>query len=275
MARRMLALALLLPALAFAGKKDKVDPDHANHYRAVAPTGEDVKIGIEDAWARDAQAKMKVTVVNDSADYVLFKAAETALDFAGQTFTPKAGLRGKFLIVQPKDRGSRVLTADGIGMHQPSMTFVPNGVYLVPKNAPPQKADDLQVPLDRSSVKAGNFSCAVPGKIKQETDETAIRFKCRYEGEGIGIVDPASLQIRLEDGQKFVNDDRGMKPKIVQPGDEFKFDAVFHISARIIDMQFATMHIVFNETFREGQTRKVELKPMVLELDPGMTAAKN
>ncbi|MCB9677255.1 MAG: hypothetical protein H6737_19205 [Alphaproteobacteria bacterium] len=279
MTRSIVLVGLLLPGLAFAGKKDKapkVDPDHANHFKNVEPAGDDVKFGVEDAWARDAEAKMKVLVQNDSADYVLVKTEEFRFEVGGNEYAPKTGmLQGKNLVVDPKSHGNRVLNAEGTGMHQESLTVKIAGAFLVPKNAPVQAAPDFRLPLEMNDFKAGNFSCAVPKKIKQETDETAVRFECRYEGSAIGIVDPKQIQVRLEDGQAFANDDKKMDPQVVLPGEEFKFDAIFHVSAKVVDMQFANMHVVFNETFREGEPRALEVPPIALALDPALTAAKN
>ncbi|MEZ4317478.1 MAG: hypothetical protein R3F61_08235 [Myxococcota bacterium] len=279
MTRAIVLLGLVLPGLALAGKKDKepaVDPAHANHYKPVAPAGDDVKFGAEDAWARDAEAKAKLTIVNDSADFVMFKVEESRFVLGGTEMVPKTGvLRGNVIVVDPKSSANTVMAVTGAGLHHDSMQINVTGAYLVPKNAPVQKAPDFRLPLESSDLKAGNFSCAVPKKIKQETDETAVRFKCRYEGSGVGLVDAKQIQVRLEDGQLFANDDRNMKPQIVLPGDELNVDATFHVSAKVVDMQFATMYLVFNETFREGEPRAIEAAPLKLELDPAMTAAKN
>ncbi len=267
-----IATLALLATPALAGKKDKVDPDHQNHFKDAEGVSGDFRVSITDALATDAEAKMKVRFHNGTADWLLVKTDESRFNIAGKDREPT---RARMLLVDPKSDGARIVATTGSGLHQDTIAFVPTGLYRIPKDAPTRPAPDFQLPLSQSDVEAGGFNCAVPKKIKQETDETHVKFKCRYEGEGIGIVDPKQIQIRLEDGQKFANDDRKMDPQIVLPGDEFKFDAVFHVSAKIVDMQFATMHIVFNDTFREGQPEAIAFDPVVLELDAGMTAAQN
>jgi hypothetical protein len=261
-----------LASPALAGKKDKVDPDHQNHFKEAEGVSGDVRVALSDIVATDAEAKMKVRFHNGTADWLLVKTDESRFNIAGRDREPT---RARMLLVEPKSDGTRIVATTGSGLHQDTMAYVPNGLYRVPKDAPTRPAADFQLPLTSPDVEAGSFNCTVPGKIKKETDETKVKFKCRYEGDAIGIVDPKQIQIRLEDGQVFANDDRQMDPEIVLPGDEFKFDAVFHVSAKITDMQFATMHIVFNDTFKEGQPEAVPFDPIPIVLDPGMTAAQN
>jgi len=266
----VLALCVL-PVLAHAGKKDKL-AEHANHYKPVAPMGQDVKIGVKDAWARDYEAKMKVTVVNDTADYVLYKPVESVLVVDGNEYGFD---RGRDLVVGPKSQGSRVLGLKGGGLHALSMELRPGGVYLVPKNAPVVAAPDFRLPLENSNFEAGNFSCGIPKKIKQETDETHVKFDCQYTGDALGIVDSRAIQVRLEDGQLFASEHRSNGPQVYQPGQKFKLEASFHVSAKVVDMQFATMYLVFNDTFREGQPRLLQTDPVLLEFDVAMTDEKN
>lgn len=267
----LLAGLVTLGLPAHAGK-DKVDPDHQNHFKDAEGVSGDFRVSLTDIVATDAEAKMKVRFHNGTADWLLVKPDESRFNIGGKDREPT---RGRTLLVDPKGEGTRIVATKGSGLHQDTMAYVPNGLYRVPKDAPTRPAADFQLPLSQSSVEAGAFNCAVPKKIKKETDETAVKFQCRYEGNGIGIVDPKQIQIRLEDGQVFANDDRKMDPKIVLPGDEFKFGAAFHVSAKITDMQFATMHIVFNDTFREGVPEAIAFDPVSIVLDPGMTAAQN
>lgn len=280
--KRWVLLALMAPMVAYGGKKDKapktpaVDADHANHFRDVPPTGAEIKVGVTDAWARDAEAKAKVIVENGTSDYLVFDVGEMRVKLGAGEYVPNTGLRGDFAVVKPRGSANRVLTLTGSGMHVDAATVVPSGIQRVAADAPTHLAEDFKLPLEKPGVKAGPYDCVVPdGKIKKETDELIVRFKCRYDGAGLGLVNPTSVQIRTEDGQLFANEDRDLDPKIVRQGDEFKFDVAARISAKIVDMQFATLHLVWNDTFREGQPVPVEVPPIELALDPGLTASKN
>jgi hypothetical protein len=276
--KRLICLALLLPITAWGGKKKEKapDPEHANHFLEVLPVGGDVKVGVSDAWARDAEAKLKVVVQNDTADFVVFDVNDMRVRLGGGEFMPGTGLRGAFAVVEPRTSANRVLSVTGSGMHAESGEVVVAGVARVAAEAPTVLAEDLKLPLEKPGVKAGPFDCVVPeGKIKKETDETIVRFKCRYEGTGLGLVKPAMVQIRTEDGQLFANEVRDLDPRVVRPGEEFKFDVVAHISAKVVDMQFAPLFLVWNDTFRDGQPTPVDVAPIGLVFDPAMTGAKN
>ncbi len=59
------------------------------------------------------------------------------------------------------------------------------------------------------------------------------------------------------------------------PGDDIKFTAQFHVPGKIADMQFATMHIVWRETFMESNMVPMNTMKADFTLDPGLTQGKN
>lgn len=271
--------ALLIPVTAVAGKKDKkskkekVNTEIVNYFETVAPVGDDITVGLEDAIGGPEEAKLKVRLLNGTRDWLIYRAGESRFDFGDGELTPT---RAKMAFIPPKSAKARVIAVKGTGFQKPSFTFMPNGIYKVPDaSVSPFKVNDLQLPLEVSTFESGPFDCDIPGKVKQQTDETKFRVVCTYKGEEIGLVDPSKIQVRIEDGQLFANDDRKTDPMIVTEGDEFKFDVAFHVSGKIVDMQFAKLHVVFNDTFQGGKTEPVPFSPIELTIDQALTNEKN
>lgn len=109
--------------------------------------------------------------------------------------------------------------------------------------------------------------------ISKKTQETAVKFKVTYTGEGMGIVDPKNLSVKIESGHFFANDKRD-KTIVLAKGESDTFIALFHIEGRIADMQFANMEIVWNNTLKNAELRKLDGIVLNLMLDQGMTAGK-
>ncbi|MBU0766131.1 MAG: hypothetical protein KJ607_15010, partial [Bacteroidetes bacterium] len=76
-------------------------------------------------------------------------------------------------------------------------------------------------------------------------------------------------------GQEFANDDKKADMELMEKGEIVKFTVVFHVPGKITDMQFATMHIVWKETFIESTPKAMKTQTVNFELDPGLTDAKN
>lgn len=251
---------------AFAGEP-------TNHFKANVPAeaGEAVVAGVAYAWAREGDAKLKLKLYNGTSDYLVFKTGGMKLELGPSSIPAE----DKIEIVNPKSMGDRILTFAGSGLYVESGRFVPDGVLRVPSDLAVQVAPDFRLPVATKTFSAGNFDCGVKGKIKKETDKTALTWECTYTGDAIGRITESELQLRLEDGQLFANDESVSDPMFLLPGDSVKLDASFSVSAKITDMQFATMYIQFNDTFAEGSAVPVAIAPVPLDLDVGLTAEKN
>jgi hypothetical protein len=135
------------------------------------------------------------------------------------------------------------------------------------------QAPDFMLPASVNQFTVGDFTIELVN-ISKKTQETAVKFKVTYTGNGMGLVDPKNLGVKLESGQVFANDKRD-KGIVLAKGESDTFTALFHIEGRIADMQFANMQIVWNDTFKNAELKKIDGTTLNLVLDPGMTAGKN
>lgn len=263
----VLVPALLIASVAFAG-------EHWNYFKTPVTAGpHNVNLEAVDVVASDGVAKMKLKLNNLTKDkYLLFEPNQVVFKIGGQELSPKGKLKTS-MIIEPKKTGSKVLEVTGGGLHVDDFQIYVNGMSWADTEGVTQEAEAFRLPPETHDFEAGNFECELAGS-KQKTKETVADFKCTYMGDHIGIVRPGRLQIRVDGDQSFPNDGRP-KTKVLFPGDSVKISTIFHVPARVVDMQFATMYIDWGKTFTESEITGTDGVPMFFELDPGLTAGKN
>lgn len=245
--------------------------DHANHFEDVDPSGKEVAVGISDAWARDAEAKIKMHVENQTDDFVLVKLESVSADFGGQVLTTGDD---KVKVFGPGDKGARVLDFQGSGLHVEKGALKVDGLYRVDADAPVEKIPDFRLPIAKKSFDTKNLDCSVAGKAKMTTDETTVKFKCQFTGKGLAIVDESKIQVRLEDGQMFGNLSGGESEGVL-PLKNFTMKVKLQIERRVVDMQFATLMLVFNDAVRVGTPQEIAMVEVPLTLSAEKTEAAN
>jgi hypothetical protein len=272
----LFAFCALLDVNTFAQRKP-TDPKHENHYQATPVDTDEVSISFSDAHSQQEFTTAKIKVMNKTSDYILFKTNESAFKYDFGEYHPSVGgfFRGSKMMVAPKDSDTRILkVTGGSKFHVESLTLVLNGFNRVSSEGKVADAPDFKLPAAVNDFKAGAFKCSLE-KIKKETKETEVTFKCVYQGNDIGIVDPSKITLKLENGQEYANDNRKSKAELVLPGEDVNFTASFHVPGKITDMQFANMLLVWKNTFTESKIVPITVGTSTLTIDPGMTEAKN
>ena len=250
---------------------NKVNPDHTNYYKPVSTDIKPVKVELSDAVSKIEYVKFKMKITNTGTDYILYKPQESAFTIEGSNYLPQDK---KAVLVEPMNNASRTIDAKGNGnnMHVNDFSFHVNGLYKVIPTAT-TTAPNFMLPPSVNQFTAGDFTVEMLN-ISKKTQETAVKFKVTYIGEGMGIVDPKKLSTKIESGQLFANEKRE-KTSVLAKGESETFIALFHIEGRIADMQFANMEIVWNDTFKQAELQKIDGSDVTLSLDPGLTAGKN
>ena len=249
----------------------KVNPDHTNYYKPVTVSLPAVKIDVLDVVAKIDYAKFKIKITNTTNDYILYKPQESKFFIEGKEYKPEDK---KPVLIQPLDNVSRTIDAKGGGnnLHTNSFSFNLDGLYkVVPTGT--VTAPNFILPPSVNQFVSGDFTVDMIA-ISKKTQETAVKFKVTYTGEGMGIIDPKKLSTKIESGQLFANEKRD-KTIVLAKGESDTFIALFHIEGKIADMQFANMEIVWNDTFKNAELKKLDGAALSFLLDPGMTAGKN
>ena len=245
--------------------------EHANHFEDVDPSGDVVAVGISDAWAREAEAKVKLHVENKTDDFLMVKLEDVSADFGGK---PVKQDDDKVKVYAPGKKGAKVLNFAGEGLHVEQGALKIGGLYRINADAPVEKMPDYRLPIEKKSFDTKNLDCTLAGKVKQTTDETSAKFKCKFTGKGLAIVDESKIQVRLEDGQLFGNL-AGGDAEGVLPLKNFTLKVQFEIERRVVDMQFATLMVQFNDAVRVGTPKAVPDVEIPLTLSAEKTEAAN
>jgi hypothetical protein len=267
-------LLLLLPLTATAGKSAS-GADHVNHFREPGPKVEDgISFTAENAIARPDMAKLALSIDNGTDDWVLVEMAETSLAFEHGTY-PNMRRSNRTMRIPPKGKKKPTVEVGGRDdLHVDAYSVVIGGVSKVDGKGKPVTVEPFSVPPSSNSVEAGPFSCSM-AKLKKSTRVTEATFECVYSGSKVGLIDASRLAWRIESGQEFANFDRKAGQDLIFPGEKIKISAVAQIEGRVVDMQFANMSIVWNDTFAESDRKGVAPVKIELQIDPGETAGKN
>ncbi len=272
----MFSFYMLVSDQVYAQRKT-TDPKHENHYQVKPIETDEVAISFSDTHSQQAFTHAKIKVTNKTTDYIVFKTKEAVFKYDFGDYNPGVGgiFRSSNMMVLPKDSDTRILKVTGsTKFHVETLKLQLDGFYRVSSEGKTQEAPDFKLPAAVNEFKAGAFKVSLE-KIKKETDETAVNFKCIYEGNDIGIVDPTKVVLKLENGQEYANDNRKGKVELLLPGEDIKFTVVFHVPGKVTDMQFANMLLVWKNAFIESKAVPFKVGTATFEFDPGMTEAKN
>lgn len=214
---------------------------------------DDYSIETDNIIAESDFVKMKFIITNKTGDYLYFDASKTNFVFDHGSYKADA----RMLRIEPYGSASRVLDAKGNNMNAPQFSLEIDGFTRVPAYGDKVEAEDFKLPPSVNDFRAGPFHVELKG-LSKKTDKTAAKFEVTYNGSKIGIVDPARLGVRIQTEQEFANAKRDYNISLLSRGENDRFTAYFDIEARVVDMQFATMWIIWRDTFQEAE--KIDVK---------------
>lgn len=243
------SLAITLGQLNAQSKHEKVI------YSDFNTSSGDLVLKGEDAVSTAEYLKFKLKIDNRSNDIIVYKPDESRFKINEQEVKPTE----KMLWVDPLDSDHRVVNIKGKDLRVNEFSYAVEGLYKVSPDNTPIPAEDFQLPAAQNEFKAGNFSCTMVD-LKKETDETKVKFECRYTGDKIGIIHTNRAAVRLPDGTEIANNKVKMDPEVLQKGDVQKFNLVWKRmeGGRATDMQKIKLMIVWRNTFVEADPVKIQ-----------------
>lgn len=279
MKKRRIQLLVILAIFSVLITNAQTAPDgHENHYKNPDPIEtEEYKIEFQDVIAENEFAKFKVTITNNTAEYLLVDLSMVVFKFEHGEYKPEP--EGKMLIIAPSDDKSKVLEVNGdTRFHVETFSVDFGYIATLPLTGETVEVDSFRLPPAAESFTSGPITCSI-GRLKKESRITATDFKCQYNGDHYLFTNPLSISAKLEDGQTFPNVAKvgGLfgGPDVLQKGDKANVPVEFRISTKIIDMQFATFYIMWNKTFVESEPVQVDSASAKFVLDIGKTEAQN
>jgi hypothetical protein len=276
---------LIMSGLVFSfglsmAQRKSTDPRHENHYRTSTIETNDVRIEFEDSHSQQTFTVVKMKITNKTSDYIMIKPSEIIFKYEFGEYHPSvsfvSGLFSKeTILLGPVDSGSRALKVTGSdNFHVEKLSILFKGFYKLSLPGEVVNAPDFSLPPSTSDFSAGAFECSLD-KIKKETKETDVTFTCIYKGSGAGVLHPDAIAVKLENGSQYANDTRNGKTILLLEGNKGKLSASFHVAARVTDMQFANMSLLWKNTFSELKIIPIQIHNADFSLDPGKTEGKN
>ena len=133
------------------------------------------------------------------------------------------------------------------------------GLYRIPENKKGIATPDFRLPPSQNQFSSGNFNCTM-SKLSKETDKTAVKFKCVYTGDQIGIIYPSRISVKMPDGNDYATAQTNPKPILLYKGEDAAFVAEWNRmqGGASMDMQKVEMLLRWNDTFTENAVLKTE-----------------
>lgn len=260
--------------------QEKNDIKHENHYRQVsAIETENYKIELSDVHTQQVFCYAKFKVSNKTNDYLVIYPENFLFKFEHATYSPEpkfsvtSFVSGGFVIAPDANRSFVTKITGGQNFHVDNFELEIKDIFLVSRDVEGNNAEKFQLPANKNSFEAGAYKVKLI-EASQRTQGTTAKFVCTYTGDKIGIFDPSKLVVSTEKGE-FANANRKLKELVLLKGDKKNFEAKFDIEGKILDMQFATMHIDWKDTFKESEKNLLESHQLSFELDASLTKSKN
>lgn len=268
----MLALAVIGPTSLFAQKKKKVSPKHINYFKEpVSVDNDKFNLELKDIVAGQEMAKFRAKLTNNTDGFIIWNRDEGKMKLGEQ----EVGMsRTKEVVVKPFDSEGKTVEARGTGLHEETFSADLGKFETVSSKGTVHKASDFDLPASKNSFDTGPFSVNLVN-LSKKTDLTAAKFEVTYKGSKYAILDPSKVAVRMSNGQEFANDARKEKMFLLTRGEDKKFTLYFKVPAKVEDMQFANMQIVWNDAFVESDPKEIKVEGVTFEFDPGLTDGKN
>jgi hypothetical protein len=263
-------------ALLFCTSSFSQDEKHENHYQALSSIETDsYTLEFSGMHSQMAFTTMKMKVINKTNDYLFLDPSQIVFTYAdGKTISPASKKR---ITIDPRDKKSKSIKVaeEGYNFHADNLTVSVKGFSLLPTEGTAQTDEVFNLPPKKNTFTIGEFGCNVK-KNDQETKETKTQFVCTYKGNDVGLVDPSKISVKAEGDVEFANENKKSKLEMMQPGDDIKFTTIFRIPGKIVDMQFATRELAWNDAFIVSQPIKLDdAHDIELKLDEALTKEKN
>lgn len=268
------AFAISFSSSAYAQKGKKEDPKYTNYYTDVedALEAKEVTIEFSNAVSRMDMLKFKAKFTNNTNDFLLIDPSKFVISVDGNEYNPSE----KAFILDPNEKKSKTIDLkDGKNLRSEQFEVTPDGCSRISVDGTPVKMEQFQLPASTNNMESGNFSINLKN-LKQETKETWARFEIKYTGDGYAIIDPSRISVKTEGGDQYANDDSKSKTILLEKGDTKTVNAIFHIPAKVVDMQFAKLYVQWGDCMIETSAEAFELdESITFEIDEVLTNEKN
>ena len=268
-------ISITMSSYAQKGKADpKDDPKYTNYFSDIEEAVETREVVVEfsNGVSRADMVKFKTKFTNNTNDFLLINPSKFSITVDGTAHHPKE----KAFILDPNDKKSKTIDLkDGEKLRADEFEVAIDGFSRISLDGAPAKMEQFRLPATENVMKSGNFEVNLKN-LKQETKETWARFEIKYKGDDYAIIDPSRISVITEAGEKYGNDNRKSKTILLERGDSKTISAIFHIPAKVVDMQFAKLFVQWGDCMIETKAVPFDVDESVtFELNETLTAEKN
>ena len=232
-----------------------------------------VSVSAKNVVSKYNYAKLGLEIYNKSDNYILFLKDKCKFVISGQSFFPKPIKNGK--IVNPGKKQVYTIQVEGETDYLVTdFDFKPGGIYTFPAKGNIINMEFFHLPPNKNQIETGPFKVNML-KLKKETKETIVKFKCTYTGDKIAVISPSNCVLRTESGKEWATAKSNIKPIILQKNESKTFTLIFNIPGKIVDMQFAEMDIIWKNTFSESELTEHNFDIQNTQIDSTKTEENN
>lgn len=257
-----IALAVLTATTAIAQKEVKYEK---LYYKDLAKETNEVKITVDNAVSTAGETKFKLKITNLTGDYIVFKPEESKFIVNGKETAPKE----KWLIIKPNESDFRVINLKGAGYNAiQNYSFVVGGLYIASTKGKVIDAPNFELPVAKNDFEAGDFKSTV-SNVYKESDRTEVKFKCAYNGQKVGFIQPAKASVKMPDGKEYANAKSKADVIMLTKGQDDSFSLKWDKmeGGRAMDMQKVPMTIIWHDAFSESELKSLNAETLDLEID--------
>lgn len=267
-----ITLAMLALGTVSAQKKGKEVKYEKLYYQNVVKETNEIKITVDNAVSTAGETKFKLKITNLTGDLIVFKPEESKFIVNGKEMAPKE----KWLIIKPNESDFRVINLKGAGYNEvKNYSFTVGGLYIASTKGTVMEAPNFDLPASKNDFEAGNCKCTM-ANIYKESDRTEVKFKCAYNGQKIGIIQPAKVSVKMPDGKEYANAKSKADMIMLTKGQDDSFSMRWDRmeGGKAMDMQKVPMTIIWHDAFSESELKPLSSETVNLEFDQATTEAK-
>jgi hypothetical protein len=220
------------------------------------------KIAVSNAISESDLIKTKVRFTNYSDKAIVIKPEECSFSApAGEVFS-----KDRWMIIAPHAQEAKTIDVKGDNLKAEQITFKVSGIYAC-NQVEVVKTNDMQLP-PQQELSIGFFKLELDG-FDRDGKEIMIKYKVRYMGDKVGIVNPSLATLKSPTDNEFKN--INAKDKIFVLG---KKEDVLVGFTYVSDSKKENI-LQWKDTFSEGTPEKSIGASVELKIDVPKTIDKN
>ncbi len=220
------------------------------------------KVSLADVTAEDNLITGTLKIENHTSKILLVKPEECSYTIpTGEAFSKK-----KWLVIGPKQNGSKAIDVKGENIKTKETLFKIGGFYIC-NSSEIVVASNAALPPEKE-LYVGNFKLELVDWI-QNGPQIRIRYTIIYTGDKVGLLDPSDVTIKATTGEEYKNQKDDGETLSFHKKENITVDFVFLNDSKKKNL------IVWNKAFSEGIPEKLNPVSFLVKMDQNKTKEKN